>query len=148
MSDETALLIADVLEAAGALRRLGEETASAEGLTQARWQVLSVVSEEPLTIPRAARRLGVSRQNVQRVANDLVSLGLAAYRDNPDHRGSPLLTMTPPGEQALARLTDRATKMHRTLFVAIPDEEIRATRASLRRLLTELDRHEGAPGKR
>ncbi|MGW9596613.1 hypothetical protein ACWHLZ_40775 [Streptomyces chartreusis] len=56
--------------------------------------------------------------------------------------------MTPPGEEALARLTDRATKMQRTLFAAIPDEEIRATRASLRRLLTELDRHEGAPGKR
>ncbi|MFD5846493.1 MarR family winged helix-turn-helix transcriptional regulator [Streptomyces chartreusis] len=148
MSDETALLIADVLEAAGALRRLGEETAGAEGLTQARWQVLSVVSEEPLTIPQAARRLGVSRQNIQRVANDLVSLGLAAYRDNPDHRSSPLLTMTPSGEEALARLTDRATKIHRTLFAAIPDEEIRATRASLRRLLTELDRHEGAPGKR
>ncbi|MGW4872591.1 MarR family winged helix-turn-helix transcriptional regulator [Streptomyces chartreusis] len=148
MSDETALLIADVLEAAGALRRLGDETAGAEGLTQARWQVLSVVSDEPLTIPQAARRLGVSRQNIQRVANDLVSLGLAAYRDNPDHRGSPLLTMTPPGEETLARLTDRATEMHLTLFAAIPDEEIRATRASLRRLLTELDRHEGAPGKR
>ncbi|WP_406256039.1 hypothetical protein [Streptomyces chartreusis] len=56
--------------------------------------------------------------------------------------------MTPPGDEALAGLTDRATKMHRTLFAAIPDEEIRATRASLRRLLTELDRHEGAPGKR
>ncbi|MFC5218450.1 MarR family winged helix-turn-helix transcriptional regulator [Streptomyces coerulescens] len=148
MSDETALLIADVLEAAGALRRLGEETAGAEGLTQARWQVLSVASEEPLTIPQAARRLGVSRQNIQRVANDLVSLGLAAYTPNPDHRSSPLLTVTPQGQESLARLTDRATKMHRSLFAGIPDEEIRATRASLRRLLTELDRHEGTPGKR
>ncbi|MGG7575697.1 MarR family winged helix-turn-helix transcriptional regulator [Streptomyces sirii] len=148
MVDETALLVADVFEAAGALRRLGEQTAAAEGLTQARWQVLSAVSEDSLTVPQAARRLGVSRQNVQRVANDLVALDLAGYASNPDHRGSPLLTLTPRGEEALARVTDRASKLNRTLFAAMPDEEIRATRASLRRLLAELDRHEGAAGKR
>ncbi|ELS50346.1 MarR family winged helix-turn-helix transcriptional regulator [Streptomyces viridochromogenes] len=148
MPDEAALLVADVFEAAGALRRLGEKTAAAQGLTQARWQVLSVVSEDPLTVPQAARRLGVSRQNVQRVANDLVALGLAAYAPNPEHRGSPLLTLTPRGEDSLARVTDTAAKLHRTLFAAIPDEDIRATRDTLRRLLAELDRHEGTAGKR
>ena len=148
MPDEAALLIADVFEAAGALRRLGEQTAAAEGLTQARWQVLSVASEDPLTVPQAARRLGVSRQNVQRVANDLVSFRLASYEPNPDHRGSPLLTLTPHGRESLARVTARAEQLHRTLFAAIPDEEIHATRTSLRRLLAELDRHEGEAGKR
>ncbi|MEU9482496.1 MarR family transcriptional regulator [Streptomyces decoyicus] len=148
MPDETALLIADVFEAAGALRRLGERTASAEGLTQARWQLLSVVSEDPLSVPQAARRLGVSRQNIQRVANDLVSHGLATYESNPDHRSSPLLTLTPRGQESLARVTDRATRLHRTLFATIPDEEIHATRTSLRRLLAALDRDEGAKGKR
>ncbi|MFF7356911.1 MarR family winged helix-turn-helix transcriptional regulator [Streptomyces filipinensis] len=148
MTDEAALLIADVFEAAGALRRLGEQTAATEGLTQARWQVLSVASEDPLTVPQAARRLGVSRQNVQRVANDLVALRLAAYESNPDHRGSPLVTLTPQGRESLARVTARAEQLHRILFAAIPDEEIHATRASLRRLLAELDRHEGGAGKR
>ncbi|MFB7026212.1 MULTISPECIES: MarR family winged helix-turn-helix transcriptional regulator [unclassified Streptomyces] len=148
MPDEAALLIADVYEAAGALRRLGEETAAAEGLTQARWQLLSVVSEEPLTAPQAARRLGVSRQNVQRVANDLVALGLADLAANPDHRASPLLTPTPAGEDALARVTARAGERHRSLFADLPDEEIRATRASLRRLLAALDEREGTAGRR
>ncbi|MEU1201570.1 MarR family winged helix-turn-helix transcriptional regulator [Streptomyces sp. NPDC005813] len=148
MPDEAALLIADVYEAAGALRRLGERTAGAEGLTQARWQVLSVASEEPLTVPQAARRLGVSRQNVQRVANDLVELRLAAYVPNPDHRGSPLLALTPSGTDALARVTARSEQLHHALFAAVPEEEIHATRASLRRLLAELDRQEGTAGKR
>ncbi|MEV6840124.1 MarR family transcriptional regulator [Streptomyces sp. NPDC051133] len=148
MPDEAALLIADVFEAAGALRRLGEQTAAAEGLTQARWQVLSAASEDPLTVPQAARRLGVSRQNVQRVANDLVSSRHASYEPNPDHRGSPLLTLTPRGRESLARVTARAERLHRTLFATIPDEEIHATRTSLRRLLSELDRHEGEAGKR
>ncbi|MFI8221510.1 MarR family winged helix-turn-helix transcriptional regulator [Streptomyces sp. NPDC085932] len=148
MPAEAALLIADVFEAAGALRRLSEKTASVEGLTQARWQVLSAVSEDPLTVPQAARRLGVRRQNIQRVANDLAAFGLAAYAPNPDHRGSPLLTLTPRGKETLARVTDRAAARDRTLFAAVPEEEIIAARATLRRLLSELDRLEGTKGKR
>lgn len=140
--DEMALLVADVFEAAGALRRLGERTARTEGLTQARWQVLSVVSQEALTVPQAARRLGVSRQNVQRVANDLVELGHAAYADNPDHRGSPLLTLTPGGRAVLAKVTERAGGQHRALHRTLPERETAAVRDFLRRLLRELDRQE------
>lgn len=146
--DEIALLVADVYEAAGALRRLGERTAGTEGLTQARWQVLSVVSEEALTVPQAARRLGVTRQNVQRVANDLVEQGFAAYAENPDHRGSPVLTLTAGGRDALGKVTGRATERHRELFADVPDEEVAAARSLLRRLLTELDRQEQTAGKR
>jgi DNA-binding MarR family transcriptional regulator len=148
VSDETALLVADVLEAAGALRRLGEHIAHAEGLTQGRWQVLSVVSDQALTVPQAARRLGVSRQNVQRVANDLTTLGFASYLPNPDHRSSPLLTLTPPGEEVLARVTARSSALHRTLFATLPAEGIRESRAFLRRMLEELDRREGVQGRR
>jgi DNA-binding MarR family transcriptional regulator len=146
--DEMALLVADVFEAAGALRRLGEQTAQAEGLTQARWQVLSVASGTALTVPQAARRLGVSRQNVQRVANDLVALGHAAFEGNPDHRGSPLLTLTPRGRQALERVTARALELHGTLFAALPEQEAGQTRAFLRKLLAEVDRHERTDGTR
>ncbi|MEU6082982.1 MarR family winged helix-turn-helix transcriptional regulator [Streptomyces sp. NPDC047108] len=142
MADEMALLVADIFEAAGALRRSGESLAQAEGLTQARWQVLSVASEEPVTVARAARRLGVSRQNVQRVANDLVALGRAEYTANPDHRGSPLLTLTPAGRDTLERVTDRASAMHRALGADLPDEEIAEARSFLRRLLAELGAYE------
>lgn len=148
MVDVMALLVADILEAAGALRRLGEETARSVGLTQARWQVLSVVSESPLTVPQAARRLGVSRQNVQRVANDLVTLAHAAYVSNPDHRSSPLLTLTPQGREVLADVTERAAQVHRKLFAALPEEEVRRSRALLRQLLADLDRREGVRGVR
>ncbi len=86
MSDEIARLVADVFELAGLLRRSGEVVAAREGHTQARWQLLSVVSDRALTVPQAARRLGVTRQGVQRVANDLVVCGLAELRHNPDHR--------------------------------------------------------------
>ncbi len=89
MADEMALLVADVYELAGLLRRSGEAIAAREGQTQARWQFLSVISGDALTVPQAARRLGVTRQAVQRVANELVDDGLAELVANPDHRTSP-----------------------------------------------------------
>ncbi|MFD4915864.1 MarR family winged helix-turn-helix transcriptional regulator [Streptomyces virginiae] len=143
MPDEMALLVADVFEAAGLLRRSGEAIAATEGQTQARWQLLSVVSEEPLTVAQAARRLGIARQGVQRVANDLTREDLAAFRPNPDHRGSPLLTLTPHGRRVLDRITLRAADVHRTLAADITVDEITAARALLRRLVERVNHHEG-----
>ncbi|MEV7560735.1 MarR family winged helix-turn-helix transcriptional regulator [Streptomyces sp. NPDC089795] len=142
MPDEMALLVADVFEAAGVLRRSGEAIAATEGQTQARWQLLSVVSEEPLTVARAARRLGIARQGVQRVANDLVHEDLAAFRPNPDHRGSPLLALTPHGHLVLERITVRAADVHRELTADIPGEEIARARALLHRVIEQVHRHE------
>ncbi|WP_347403868.1 MarR family winged helix-turn-helix transcriptional regulator [Mycobacterium sp. 236(2023)] len=138
MADDVALLIADVYELAGALRRIGETTAAAEGQTQARWQLLSVVSENPETVPRAARRLGVTRQAVQRVANELVDGGLAEFRTNPDHRTSPLLTLTPAGQKTLGAINDRARAHHRSVRRDIGDDEIRTARSVVRSLLRSL----------
>ncbi|MFE7093937.1 MarR family winged helix-turn-helix transcriptional regulator [Streptomyces erythrochromogenes] len=142
MSEQLALLVADVFEAAGLLRKLGEGVAAAEGQTQARWQLLSVVSEEPLPVARAARRLGIARQGVQRVANDLVREGLAGFRPNPDHRGSPLLALTPLGRATLERITDRASAIHQVLTADIATADIAAARSLLHRLIGEVHRYE------
>ncbi|WP_329526861.1 MarR family winged helix-turn-helix transcriptional regulator [Streptomyces sp. NBC_01462] len=149
MPDEIALLVADVFEAAGLLRRSGEAIAAIEGQTQARWQLLSAVSGSSQTVAQAARRLGVTRQGVQRVANDLVAEGLAAFGPNPDHRGSPLLALTPDGRRVLNGITARADEVHRTFAADIPPGEIAGARASLRRLIEQVRRHEAggrAPG--
>ena len=120
-----ALLVADVYEAAGALRRWGETLAAAEGQTQARWQLLSVVSERPLTVPQAARRLGISRQAVQRSADDAVKQGLTSFQPNPEHRSSPLVELTPSGRQVLQNINERAQQFnrHADLLLAAPDIE-------------------------
>src|SRR5580698_4704566 len=92
--DEFSLLVADVYDTAGVLRRLGERTAATEGQTQARWQVLSVISDGSWTVPMAADRLGTSRQAVQRIANELVEEGLAAFDENPRNQPSSFLRLT------------------------------------------------------
>lgn len=139
MTEELALLVADVFEAAGALRRAGEALAAAEGQTQARWQLMSVVSEDSLPVARAARRLGVARQGVQRIANELVRDGLAEFQDNPDHRTSPLLALTPTGRRALEAITVRAEAAHRAMGEGITQADLAAVRALLRRLTRQTD---------
>ncbi|MFJ9469442.1 MarR family winged helix-turn-helix transcriptional regulator [Streptomyces caniferus] len=138
MADEMALLVADVFEAAGALRRTGEAFAAAEGQTQARWQLMSAVSEEALTVSQAARRLGTARQGVQRVANDLTGARLAEFVANPDHRTSPLLALTPEGRTTLHRITARAEAAHRVITAKLPDGDLAAARTLLQRLTEEV----------
>lgn len=138
MTDELALLIADIFETAGALRRWGERTAATEGQTQARWQVLSVLSGGSLTVPATARRLGISRQAVQRTVNELVDEGLAQVVANPDHRTAGLLKLTDHGRDVLNRITARATDVHRELFADLPPADLARTRTTLRTLLTRI----------
>ncbi len=143
MADEMALLMADLYEAAGASRRLGELVAQGEGQSQARWQVLSVLDGPPATVPQIARRLGISRQAVQRVVNELANEGTVAAEDNPGHRSSPLFTLTEAGRTALDRLSARAAVFHHRQLRELPADEVTAARAFLRRF-TALVREDAA----
>lgn len=135
---EAALLVADVYELAGLLRQAGEDIAAGQGQTQARWQLLSVVSDPPLSVPQAARRLGISRQAVQRVANDLVADGLAEFTANPDHRTSPLLALTDAGHGALAEITEAASRFDRELAGALGERRMTALRSGVGAALASL----------
>ena len=100
-------LVADVFELAGALRRDGEATAKLAGQTQARWQVMWIAATRGLSVAMIARRLGLARQSVQRVADAIVADGLASFEPNPDHQRSPLLILTGGGHAVLDTINDK-----------------------------------------
>jgi DNA-binding MarR family transcriptional regulator len=102
------LLAAESYAVGAAFRRHGDAFAVPTGQSQARWQVLRQASTGTFTVPQIARRLGVSRQNVQRIANALVAEELAQCRDNPDHKSSPHLVLTAAGRAVLQKLSTRA----------------------------------------
>jgi DNA-binding MarR family transcriptional regulator len=133
------LMIADIYELAGGFRDQGEAIARAVGQTQARWQVMSAASADPRTVPQIARRLGVTRQNVQRIADLLVAENWAAFEANPDHRGSPFLVLNKRGQAALAEITKAATKSHAALAKRLGNSDIGALHRGLRRLIAALD---------
>ena len=128
---EVERLYADLFEAAAAGRRLGDEIAALAGQTQARWQTLWTIGAAPLTAPQIARRLGVSRQHILRLTNELGADGLTRQVANPDHKTSPLIELTAAGRETLAAINARADESNRALQSELTDADL----ARLRRLL-------------
>jgi len=121
-------------------RRHGGAIARLTGQTQARWQVLRVASDGALTVAQIARRLGVSRQNVQRIADALVREGSAHYRDNRDHKGSPHLELTAEGRAALTQLSRGAAGYRDALAAELEGVDLAALLEALRALSAALTR--------
>jgi DNA-binding MarR family transcriptional regulator len=135
------LLIADVYELAGRSRATSEAYARKHGQTAARWHVLSVVSEEPFTVPQIAERLGLTRQSVQRVVDDLAAEGLVELVPNERHRRSPLVAITEVGSGVTRRLyADSARDRRRSVRRAgISAADLDQARATIRALVRALD---------
>ena len=132
------LLIADVYELAGASRRTSEALAGRLGQTVARWHLLSVISEGPRSVAGAARRLGLARQSVQRVADRLVAEGLAVAEPDPADARAPQLALTLAGRRVLDRLVERSD-MARSAQLARADVTVDDLHAA-RRVVRELRR--------
>lgn len=133
------LIVADVYELAGRFRDAGEAIARTVGQTQARWQVMSAASADPRTVPQIARRLGVSRQNVQRIADLLVKENWAGFEPNPDHKGSPYLVLNPRGRDTLAKITKAAGQSQAQLARKLSGTDVGALHRGLRRLIQALN---------
>jgi DNA-binding MarR family transcriptional regulator len=131
------LLIAAVYELAGLSRRISDRDAAARGTTTARWHVLSAVSEQPATVSAVARRLGLVRQAVQRVADELVAAGELERLANPAHARSPLLAITPAGRATLDTLWSD-TEPSRTALLrhaGVTPADLDAARGTLEKIL-------------
>lgn len=106
------------------------------GLTQARWQVLGVIAQAaaPSTVSHLARIMGLARQSVQRVVNDLVREGLCEARPNPAHARAPLIVLTDRGEAAYARASSRREPWARSLAADLDEAEVRTALKVLKAL--------------
>jgi DNA-binding MarR family transcriptional regulator len=96
----TALILA-VFRLNGGLIGAGDELVRDLGLTSARWQVLGALAlgDTPLTAADTARAMGLTRQSVQRLSNELLAAGLLARLPNPRHATAPLLGLTERGRR-------------------------------------------------
>jgi DNA-binding MarR family transcriptional regulator len=130
-AEEVDRLVADVLECAGALRRYGDALTRPLGQTEVRWAVMSVLSGGERTVPQVARRLGVTRQSVQRVANLLAAEGFIGRVANPDSARSPLFRLTKRGEEVLAAITRAVDPWLRRVGDELTLEDLRRARAAL-----------------
>jgi DNA-binding MarR family transcriptional regulator len=122
----------------GQFMALAEQLARPAGLTGTRWQVLGSVLDDPLSVADIARRIGVTRQSVQRVADDLVEQGLAEYLENPAHRRAKLLHPTDHGRDAVRRIGPSHAALAERLAEQVGENNLRDALNALDRLLDAL----------
>jgi DNA-binding MarR family transcriptional regulator len=119
----------------GLLAAEGETLARPTGQTTARWQVLAMVEDAPLTVAQIARTLGLARQSVQRVADALADTGLVRYDVNPRHRRARLVTLTEEGRVTLSTIQAEQRPWADALGKAVGARELRQASTVLDRVL-------------
>jgi DNA-binding MarR family transcriptional regulator len=127
-------LVADVYDAADVLRSMTGRIAARSGQTQARWQLMSAVTEGDWTVPMVADRLGTSRQAVQRIANELADEGLAVFEANRRRQRSPFLRLTSRGRAKLGVLTAMVEAGYAEIIPRLEGVDVVELRSSLQKL--------------
>jgi DNA-binding MarR family transcriptional regulator len=112
----------------------GEALARSGGQTLARWVILDAIEDGPATVAQIARRRGIARQAVQRVADRLVADGLADYQPNPGHRRAKLLHPTARGREVLRVISEAQQPWADELGAEIGEASMRRTLGDLRGL--------------
>jgi DNA-binding MarR family transcriptional regulator len=136
----TALVI-ELFRVNGAMVAVGDDMTRDLGMTAARWQVLGAIGSEPKTVAAAARQMGLTRQNVQRIADWLVESGIAEFVDNPNHRRAKLVALTKAGVVLRQQIGRRQARWANASGGQFSADELRATTDILKRLKKALEKY-------
>jgi DNA-binding MarR family transcriptional regulator len=129
-------LVLEVFRLNGELIAMGDAMVGELGLTSARWQVMGAIAlaKMPLPIAQIARNMGLTRQAVQRTANELEGEGFIRFAPNPNHQRAKLAMLTRKGEAAYAASLERWEPAAAALGAGSPLKDIGTTLATLRRV--------------
>jgi DNA-binding MarR family transcriptional regulator len=91
----------------------------------------------PVTVPQIAKMRPVSRQRMQRLADELAADGLVEFIDNPQHRRSRLVRLTVKGNARYRELSARLLEIASAMGPDLSEADIRKTTEIVRRLSDE-----------
>ena len=87
------------------LRATSEELLEGTGINASQRAVLEFLDQhQPQTVSNMAREKNVSRQYIQTLVNDLLTLKLVKSQENPAHKRSPLMSMTEQGKKLFMKI--------------------------------------------
>lgn len=109
-------LIIEIVATFFLLRAEGMRIGVVSSSGEAYWSVLRLLKVNgPQTVPQLARYRYVPRQSVQKLANEMLNEGVIEFLNNPAHKRSKLLRLTPKGEAVFAEMNDRIASLAETL---------------------------------
>jgi DNA-binding MarR family transcriptional regulator len=134
-------LILEIFRLNGRLLAAGDELAAPTGLTSARWQVLGAIAMAASAQPVAnlARTMGLTRQAVQRIVNELEAEGFVAFEDNPHHQRAKLIVLTKKGRGAFDAVSRLQVPWVNTLAHGLTTKDLTTASKVLNSLITRLE---------
>ena len=134
-------LILETFRLNGRLLAAGDALVRGLGLTSARWQVLGAVALSPVPLPvsHIARTMGLSRQAVQRIANELEAQGIVRFAPNPHHQRAKLVVLTQHGRALYEAAAERQGPWAAALAGGLPPAAIEAATELLRTVRSRLE---------
>src|SRR3712207_6551384 len=134
-------VVLEVFRLNGALLAAGNTLCEGTGLTAARWQVLGALAMagEARTVAQVARAMGLTRQAVQRLVDELEAEGIVRRLDHPESRRARLVQLAPRGESLFAEMVRRQRPWVARLGAGISPSELLSVLDVLRRIRTRLE---------
>jgi DNA-binding MarR family transcriptional regulator len=142
-------LFLDIFRANASLVAAGDQLVAPLGLTSARWQVLGAVAMAPAPQPVAhiARDMGLARQSVQRLVNELVEAGLVDLTENPHHKRAKLVCLSDSGRTTFAAIHKLQRPWVDRLAEGLDLKQIEATADLLKALRAKLEQGLDGPAE-
>lgn len=137
-------LVLETFRLNGALIAAGNHLVGDLGLTSARWQVLGGLTDGPAPVASIARKMGLTRQSVQRIADRLTAEGFVTTAPNPAHRRAKLYVLTLHGEQVMAEVNRRQIDWANQVAEGIDPKQLADTISVLTQLRRRLEQDSGA----
>jgi DNA-binding MarR family transcriptional regulator len=134
-------LVLEIFRLNGLLIAAGDELVAGTGLTSARWQVVGAIALQQGRAPVAhiANAMGLTRQSVQRIADELEKTGIVEFRDNPNHKRARLVTLTAKGHALNEAAMDLQKPWVAALAAGIDLSALQAALAVLTELRARLE---------
>ena len=139
-------MILQIFRANSALLAAGDLLVKGLGLTSARWQLLGGLADSDalLSVAQLAREIGVTRQSVQRIVNELEIEGVIAFRPNPRHKRAHLVELTSHGRSVFERAMELQRPWATTLGLNLTDAQVSQVCSTLEELTVALQGNEKA----
>jgi DNA-binding MarR family transcriptional regulator len=134
-------IVLELFRLNGVLIAAGNVLCDGTGLTSARWQVLGAValSDRPPTVAQIGRAMGLTRQAVQRLVDELEADGIVRRVDHAENRRARPVELTVRGESLYAELMRRQRPWATRIAKGIAPDDLQTTLDVLQALRKRLE---------
>lgn len=132
-------LVLEVFRFHGRLLAAGDRLTKPLNLSSARWQVLGAIEQCPLSVAQIARNMGLTRQTVQKLADELNRGQFVQYAPNPDHKRAKLVCQTEKSRHVMKVLEQRQLRWANEVAEGVKDEEMEAALRLIHKLRVQVE---------